>query len=59
MDTGQYFNDQANKLMKNKTVGKIDDFNGEYFGFLNNDFPSLVYFSNLFFPSINAAFQVN
>ena len=51
------FDEQAAFLLRKQKVERIDNFNGPYYGFLNNDFPSLVGYSGLIFPSVNAAFQ--
>ncbi|KRX10356.1 SMAD/FHA domain [Pseudocohnilembus persalinus] len=53
----QIFYKHKGNTVVNKQEDRIEGFTGDYFSFLHNDFPSLIRFSNLLFPSISSAFQ--
>ena len=52
----QYFEDQARFLLEKQKLETIDNFNG-YFEFLNNEFPTPVYYDGRIYKSVSHAFQ--
>lgn len=55
-DQDKYFLDQADFMRTKSKIERIDNFNGA-FDFLNNEYPSTVYYEGRFYPSVFHAFQ--
>ena len=57
-EINEYFNEQAKFVAARINFQRIDNFNGAY-DFLNNEYPSLVYFEGSIYPSAFNAFQAS